>query len=276
MMVSAALLCLLACEREGYLSPSKSRVVVEGWIEAGGFPVVMVTRTFPVLEEEVELGNLRDYILRWATVKVSCGNDTVVLTGKYDDRYFPPYIYTTGRMRGEAGKTYCLTIDYRDVHAEAQATIPTVLPKLDSVSMEKVVQNDTLRSLTACFAVSDHGEDHYQLFVAGGPASPQFLAAYMGGVEGRQHDAYAKVPVHPAHRFKKKHYTPYFAVGDTVAVKLARVDSLTYRFWREYDNAIAFSSNMMSPMTDNLPSNISGGIGYWYGAATSTCSVVVE
>ena len=73
MMVSAALLCLLACEREGYLSPSKSSVVVEGWIEAGGFPVVMVTRTFPVLEEEVELGNLRDYILRWATVKVSCG-----------------------------------------------------------------------------------------------------------------------------------------------------------------------------------------------------------
>lgn len=268
--------CLFACEHDNHLSSYESDIVVEGWIEAGGFPVVMVTRTFPVMEEEVELGNLYDYILRWAVVKISCEDDTVILTGKYDDRYFPPYIYTTGRMRGEVGKTYQLTIDYRDIHAEALATIPSVVPVLDSVITHPVVSNDTLRTLTACFITPHDTPNYYQLFVRQGFSSPQFLAAYLGGVDCHLQDGYREVVVRPSHQFKKKHYTPYFVVGDTVVVKLSIVDSQTYHFWREYDNLIAFSSNMMSPATNNLPSNISGGMGCWYGATVTTMNVVVK
>lgn len=273
--VSTAL-CLSACEHDSHLSPYEPEVVVEGWIEADGFPVVMVTRTFPVMEEEVELGNLYDYILRWAVVKVSCENDTVTLTGIYDDRFFPPYIYTTGNMRGEAGKTYQLTVDYRDIHAEALATIPSSFPLLDSVITRPVGSNDSLRSLVACFSMPHDVPTYCQLFVRQNFSSPQFLVAYLGGVDNRQQEGYGEVPVRPSHQFKKKHYSPYFAVGDTVAVKLSRVDSLTYHFWREFDNLVTFSSNMMSPASNNLPSNISGGMGCWYGATATTVNVVVK
>ena len=94
-----------------------SCLVVEGWIEDGGFPVVMLTRSLPVTTEYQSMDDLSDYMLRWARVTVSNGEDSVVLTGKYDRGYFPLFIYTTSRMRGEAGKEYTLTVEYRDYYA---------------------------------------------------------------------------------------------------------------------------------------------------------------
>lgn len=68
-----------------------SGLVVEGWIEDGGFPIVLLTRSMPVNEEYLDPDTLNDYLVKWAKVSVTDGNDTVVLTGKYDKGYFPPF-----------------------------------------------------------------------------------------------------------------------------------------------------------------------------------------
>ena len=112
------ILCLLtvtlvACD-DDIFGNSQSQMVVDGWIEDGGFPIVIITQTLPITEDFVSVNNLGDYIVKWAKVTVSDGVDSVVLTGKYDNNYFPPYIYTTGRMRGKAGQTYYLTIKEND------------------------------------------------------------------------------------------------------------------------------------------------------------------
>ena len=67
-------------------------IVVEGWIEDGGFPVVMVTTSVPVSSEYEKWDSLEDHLVRWAKVTVSDGENEVVLTGKMDRNYFPPYI----------------------------------------------------------------------------------------------------------------------------------------------------------------------------------------
>ena len=81
-----------------YFEDNRSELVVEGWIEDNRPPVVILSKTLTLSDKYQSLTDLKDYIVTWAKVSVSDGVDTVVLTGKYDPEYFPPYVYTTGRM----------------------------------------------------------------------------------------------------------------------------------------------------------------------------------
>ena len=266
---------IVACEKESDMEIDFcSSLVVEGWIENGEFPVVILTRSVPILEEGIDVEDLWEYVVRWATVTVSCGDSSVVLTGKYDSRYFPPYIYTTGRMRGESGKTYSLSIDYKQFHAEGKTHIPEP-KKLDALRVDKISNNDTLYSITACFTDNTAEKNYYQFFTKTGNKNRQFLAAYLGSVNDNVLTGYTEVPIHQGHQFGKKDYMPYFISGDTVAVKFAHLDSISYSFWSEYDKAISFNNNMMFPKSTNLPSNIRGGLGYWCGYGSVTTYIII-
>lgn len=266
---------LVSCEDDYYTeSGYQTSLVVEGWIEDGEFPVVILTRSVPIMTEAIAIDSLWGYVVRWATVTVSCGDSSVVLTGKYDDRYFPPYIYTTGRMRGESGKVYSLNVAYKEFHAEGKTYIPESKP-LDSLRIDKVADNDTLYTITACFTDNTEEKNYYQFFVRTGNYSRQFLAAYLGSVNDNVLTGYTEVPIYQGHQFGKKKYTPYFVSGDTVAVKLAHLDSQSYSFWNEYNKALSLKDNMMFPKSTNLPSNINGGIGYWCGYGITTAYTII-
>ena len=71
---------LIACDAD-YLPDQKPHLVVEGWIEDGDFPVVIVTQSIPMSEDYTSSDSLGNYIVRWATVTVYCGEDSVILTG---------------------------------------------------------------------------------------------------------------------------------------------------------------------------------------------------
>ena len=113
---------LVACEAD-FTTEKKSDMVVEGWIDEGGYPVVILTKSLTISDKYQRIDSLAQYLIRWAKVSVSDGERKVVLTGKYDSRFFPPYIYTTGNMRGIAGKTYNLDIEYKDWHATATTDV---------------------------------------------------------------------------------------------------------------------------------------------------------
>ena len=100
------------------------QIVVEGWIESDGYPVVMLTTTVSIGEDAKDWTSLKDNILRWAKVSISDGVHEEILTGRMDNSYFPPYIYTTSRMKGESGKTYTLKVEYGGRTVTAQTTIP--------------------------------------------------------------------------------------------------------------------------------------------------------
>ena len=124
MIVLALSFLLGGCSQDASTS-SQSQLVVEGWIDAGGFPVVKLTRTIPLSDKELALDSLSRYIDRWAKVTISDGERTEVLAGRYDKKYFPPFIYTTYDMRGEAGREYVLRVEASDGKvAEARTRIP--------------------------------------------------------------------------------------------------------------------------------------------------------
>lgn len=44
--------------------------------------------------------NIADNLVRWGKVTVSDGDTAIVLTGGYDKRHFPPFLYKTYDMVG--------------------------------------------------------------------------------------------------------------------------------------------------------------------------------
>lgn len=135
-MIVLSLSFLLGGCSQDVSTSSQSQLVVEGWIDAGGFPVVKLTRTIPLSDDALSLDSLSRYMDRWAKVTISDGERTEVLAGRYDKKYFPPFIYTTYDMRGEEGREYSLRVEASDGKvAEARTRIP-VSAKIDSFRVE--------------------------------------------------------------------------------------------------------------------------------------------
>jgi len=270
------LLVFTAChEDNNRFTEADSQLVVEGWIEDGGFPVVILTRSLPVTTDYQESARLNDYLLRWAKVTVSCGTDSVVLTGKFDRGYFPPYIYTTSRMRGEAGKRYDLTVEYRDYHATATTTIPAP-PDSCNFYVVKCEDSDTLYQIKAVFTDNPAEKNYYQFFTRVGTTSKQYQASYLGSIDDAVISGKTEVPVYRGHQLAAEKYTPYFTARDTVSVKFAQIDQTSFRIWDSYNKTLSLAGNMFLSTSSDIESNISTGYGYWCGLAAITSHIIIK
>lgn len=271
-----ASLALLSCQ-ERFDGDHESLLVVEGWIEDGGFPVVMVTMSVPVNTEHQYVGDLSSYIVRYARVVVYEGEDSIVLTGKYNNAYFPPYIYTTSRIRGKAGNRYRLKVEYDRYLATAATTVPRS-PQADSMVVSRSGANDSLFVITAYFHDIPDEKNYYQFFTRVGADDRQFLASYLGSIDDAVlGDGSVAVPVYRGKKatLPSETYTPFFREGDTVAVKFANVDEYSYEFWKEYSKILSISKNMFLGTFRSLPSNIQGGLGFWGGYGSDTHYFVI-
>ena len=56
----------------------------------------------------------------------------------------------------------------------------------------------------------------------------------------------------------------FFKVGDTVAVKLSSISLETYNYIFESDNQLSTNGSPFA-VPNNLPSNVTGGLGLWAG-----------
>lgn len=272
--ISVIILLFVSCKEEDTFTPLPPDIVVEGWIENDRYPVVILTKTFPVSTEFQDPNNLEGYLVRWAKVTISDGENSVVLTGRYDKTYFPPYVYTTSWLKGEVGKTYYLTVEYDHFHATAKTTIPAP-PQIDRYKVEKLPDSDKFYQITACFSDNPNEKNYYQFFTKTGVESNQFIGSYMGSIDDRNIKEHVEFPVYRGHAYNEDDYYPNFSEGETVAVMFAQVDETSYRFWDAYTKSQVLNANMFLSTSTSLPSNISGGKGYWcgYGAVYDTFTI---
>lgn len=255
---------LTSCD-EDHLAVTQPQLVVEGWIEDGGYPVVIVTSSIPISEEYMPAETLSDYIVRWATVTVYCGEDSAVLTGKYDKGYFPPYIYTTSRMKGEQGKNYSLKVEYKDMVATATTTIPP-RPDVMRFRLEKCEDSDTMYQVKVVFTDNKEEKNYYQLFSKVGAENKQYLASYLGSIDDDVLGDTTEVAVYRGHEMlSTMDYTPYFRPNDTISVKLSQIDEASFHFWDDYIKILSLSSNPFMAPQRSIRYNIVNGFGYWCG-----------
>lgn len=274
LLLSLLLVALTACEKD-VLPPHKSILVVEGWIEDEGFPVVILTESLPVSQEYTSLDNISDYLVKWAKVTVSDGEQTEILIGKYEKGFFPPYVYTTSRIKGKAGRTYTLTVEYGDYYATAATTIPEP-PAIDNLSIKKCADVDTLYQIDLTF--KSKPSKYYQIFTRVGANNRQFIASYLGSYDGKVLTPQSTLPVYKGYSKtgRNSDYTPYFLYNDTLTIKLACLDEAGFKFWDSYSKNLSLQGNLFLASYINFPSNINGGIGYWCGMGTDTKNLIVS
>lgn len=258
-----------------YFEDKRSELVVEGWIEDNRPPVVILSKTLTLSDKYQSLTDLKDYIVTWAKVSVSDGVDTIVLTGKYDPEYFPPYVYTTGRMFGRVGATYTLMVEYEDIYATAETRIlPS--PVMENMRVVRSEDSDSLYQIEITMRDESPEKDYYQVFTKTGTSSKQFFASYLGYFTDDVIIDGTFIPVFRGKSAMDEDYTPYFKENDSVSVKIAHIDNGAYEFWSTYSKNVNMPSSMFLTAISRVPSNISGALGYWCGMGSLRKNIVIS
>lgn len=265
---------LISCQQEG--QEYEDTIVVEGWIEAGSSPVVMLSRAFVVTTEE-ETNEDQSVVLPWGKVTVSDGVNSVVLTGDYDERYFPPFRYSSSKISGVPGNTYYLTVEYGDRVLTAQTTIPTPA-SLDDLEVSPCANTDSVYQITASFDDNPATKDYYLFLSRIYNREERFYPALFGTIddttlsEHNRHLVYAGM-----HRLtsQKHSYGFHFLYADSVQIKFARIDETTYKIHKAYEELMILANNPVFASDVSLPTNIQGGLGFWCGYAATKYNVVI-
>lgn len=263
-MIVLSLSFLLGGCSQDVSTSSLSQLVVEGWIDAGGFPVVKLTRTIPLGDDALSLDSLSRYMDRWAKVTISDGERTEILAGRYDKKYFPPFIYTTYDMRGEEGKEYTLRVEASDGKvAEARTRIP-VSAKIDSFRVEPT-DVDSLFQLYAYTSYRGKCKLFTQVVGKQREMSSAELGLFAEGMIGED----GKLSVKRGRDNLQKDFTPFFKKDEVVRVKFSTLTDEGYAFWRSFEDMLALSRIPLMPVNTNLKSNVHSALGYWQGYGSS-------
>ncbi len=274
---------LTACDGDSIILNAEQQYVVEGWIDSGDYPIVMITKTMPIDYERYEEEDLINLIVPDANVRVVCDGDTVELQAEMNPNYFPPIIYTTKQLKGQPHHTYKLLIDTSDgQQLSAVTTIPDVAV-IDNLTYSAIQTCDTLFQLTLRFHDNPSQKNYYKLFTRTknprfadseeGYYSSYFTNSFLSPVISCFDDATldSDVTVNFTRGFMNYVKDPniYFLSGDEVEVKFAQIDAESFRFWDEQQNQMLFGTNYMFHGTRNNETTIKGGLGSWcgYGAA---------
>lgn len=118
--------------------PSEPEMVLEGWIDEGGHPVVMLHKSINFTEDFDTFDELvGEKVIYFGKVTISDGETSAILTGRLDTTYLPPYTYSSVRIMGEAGKTYYVEAEYEGKKVSATTTIPSKAV-FDSLAVESM------------------------------------------------------------------------------------------------------------------------------------------
>lgn len=300
----AALPWLFSCEKE-FIPDSSGlppRLVVEGYIEAGGRPTppyVTLTRSLPFFSE-LSAEELENSFVHDAVVRVSDGERVATLTEICLDELtsdqkalagnlfglnadslgfnFCVYIDLTFSMMGQEGKTYTLEVEADGQYLEAVTTIPFHAP-LDSMRFQEPPGNpvDTLAQLL-CHLSDPAGQANFYRFQVsineGG-----FVPPISSVLDDRLFDgASTSFPLYrPEARGTESFDLETFGlyrVGDRITVKWISLDKAHYDFW----NTLEYSASNQGPFSNYtlVESNIQGGLGIWGGLSATYYELLVQ
>lgn len=298
-LLSLMLVCcasLLSCETEVEvdLPEYKNKLIVEGIIESGEYPRVVITNSIPYFSTINLNVLLNDVLVRDAVVTVtSSDGDSEQLTFEYCEDSPIYFAYVGHRLKGEYGKDYTLNITYKDKEYKAKTSIPQPFD-LDSIWFQFNENVPLLQDTTPTVRVlmtDDPDEANYYRFfvkVKGRNVSDRLWIATMPMVfddhtfNGKTFN-YEVLRVNVSTIFAPtmsdeelaEYYRLTYRPGDTVIVKHTAIDFDSYRFWLSASSEISFGQNpFMNPSP--VISNIQGEntIGVWSGFASKMDTLI--
>lgn len=267
---------LMACQEEA----DHTRMVVEGWIDEGKHPIVMVHRSYSLhIDNDPDSTTLVDVIedqmVLFGRVAISDGIDTVVLTGKVDTNYMPPYIYTTVFMRGEAGKTYHLLATDHGFEVSATTTIPYEKPVVDSFAVKH--QTGEIYSQLIAYASQLMIGEHYVVMTKTNPRG-QYKICPLGVFEADKPQRSIDVKYYSVGELDLTNMTEQTDSTryDTVYVKLAHIGDTEYQIFDSFVAQSITQGIFFMETHSNIETNIRNGNGYWCGMAANEYRVIMQ
>ncbi|MCC9167044.1 DUF4249 family protein [Pontibacter harenae] len=299
------IMALFGCEDDVTLDlpAGEEQLVVEGHIEQGAPPIVVVTRTVPVFSN----ATIQDRAARFvhgAEVVVRSGGSvytlqevpaaafTPELKRLLSEQFAVPpiqlatgssfvfYAYTTDELQGEVGKNYLLQIKYEDQLLTSTTTIPQLNPLLSLFTQPHPnPQEDSLVSLFYRYADPDTLGNSIRYFTKRNsePFYPGLLSSVFTDelINGAPLLSFPLARGVPQGQELDEETAGYFGKGDTVTIRWAAIDLPHYRFWSTLE---AERSSNGSPIGSPkiTGSNIKGGLGIWGGYGVTYHSMIVE
>ena len=264
---------LYSCVRE---EVDHTKMVVEGWIDAGKHPIVMLHTSYSLSLSEPDSTTLLDvleqHMVLFGKVVIFDGEDSVILTGRVDTNYLPPYIYTTTKMQGEVGKSYSLHATYKSFSAKSKTIIPE---KAIFDSIRTDINNQKVHVIGYANQL-EIGEPY--IIMARTTKDKQYKICPMGAFRASQKQL--KMTINNPINFTGEGMIlqTLFPQTDSVdiAIKFAKVGEAEYQFWDSYIAQNLTQGLFFVETHSNIISNIQDGNGYWCGMGASEYTISLE
>lgn len=250
-------------------------IVVEGKIEQGGLPRIVLTKSIPYYAQIDSSTLINMFVTDADYVRVTddMGN-SVDCFFKLDLQNFAAYYEPNdSTILGQVGHHYGLEIKVDTQLATAQTYIPEQIT-LDSLWFEAEV-GDSLGFLYGHLTDPDTIGNNYRFFAKRLNKDGKFIAPWGAPfddkfINGQSFDFfyYRGIDANSLDPEDQDENAYYYRKGDTVVVKFTTLDSEHYQFWKTAEGAEASSGNpFAAPITPR--SNIEGGYGIWGGYGVS-------
>lgn len=272
-LLSILLWLLSACQP---IEPAPPHLVVEGWINADGHPVVMLHRTYPINTNDTTYHSMedimKDHLIMFGKVTISDGDESVVLTGRPAMDYMLPYIYTSVFMTGKEGHTYTLTAEYDGLYATATTTIPKKVT-FDSICITAVGTDKY--SIVGHFNAPANA--HYIIFTKY-THQQQYILCPLGAVTTPNTAGHATINIFNPNTSENTFDNLYWTHNDTTAlnIRVAHIDEHSWYFWDSFASNCISTGLFYLPIRQNIESNINGGIGYWSGMGSTEYTILLN
>jgi len=278
----------------------EQQLVVEGMIETDGFPIVLLSRSQDVYAP-TNIGSYLSSFVSDASVSVSNGIQTIELTlFSINDLplaskktvaemlklefnvvgFLPILVYSTAdnSFKGEVGKSYTLSIlDKGKTYTGTTSLLPPVA--LDNLYWRPETSNTDYGPSVAVLSdpanvynaykwqakrinIQANGEELDTLFRKG--QNGYFDDQFFDGITF-EFDAPNRQEIKNPNHLEA--YKRYYKMGDSVVVKMSRIDEAAYDFFNKKDAQVGSAGNPFATPV-NVPSNITGGaLGIWVGVS---------
>jgi hypothetical protein len=279
-LLNAALVSLTSCDTEPDFDQQEyqPKLVIDGWIEQGDFPKVMLTTSMSYFGE-IDSASVRKLVVTTAKVTVSDGVTSEVLTLKRDEDYFPPYVYAGTEFKGEVGKTYTLTVESRGEKYTAVTTIPD-LASFDRLWFDLAPGKDSLGYIYGKFTDDPSKENFYRVFTQRLNIDKRYVPVYLSAVGDQSFNgkSFTFSLLRGPDNFSNVVDDLYFTKGDTVMIKFCTMDKAHFDFWRTLEREVYLIGNPFSSSGNDIISNIDNkkALGVWGGYGVKYYKIVAK
>ncbi len=282
-------LFVLSCEKsiEVQLDEIEPKLVVEGVIENGEYPYVVLSKSTPYFTA-VDSSSFSKMFISNALVTVSDGQ--MIDTLEFDTvMFYPPLRFQGKKIKGQLNTTYTLRIEYENqVYTSVTQILDTL--NIDSVRYKYVPGSDSLGYLWFYTQDPVNQTNYYKAFTLDMSfveeqmlpvwVHPQFSVtddSYFNGKQAVWNMYNGKNPMRPT-QYYEDHKDDWWAfkMGDKIFVKHCVIDYQTFRFWNTTEQVMVNSDNPFAAPTTVQTNVFPDALGSWCGYASSVRYVEIS